>query len=74
MGDSGAAALAAALEKNTSLQELHLNGELRDYSSYMASENHVGDAGAAALAAALEKNTSLHILNLYRKFFRVVFD
>jgi len=47
--DAGAAALARALEKNTTLQALKIK---------------VDDAGAAALARALEKNTTLRTLKI----------
>jgi hypothetical protein len=48
IGDSGASALAAALEKNTSVTTLYFGG------------NQIGDSWASALAAALEKNTRGH--------------
>jgi hypothetical protein len=55
VGDTGAVALAVALEKNTTLRTLHVGKE-------------VGDAGASALAAALEKNTTLQYLHFFREY------
>ena len=53
IGDVGARALAASLEKNTTLSDLGLDA------------NEIGDDGARALAASLEKNTTLVVLDLY---------
>ena len=52
IGDVGARALAASLEKNTTLTDLGLD------------DNEIGDDGAKALAASLEKNTTLEVLDL----------
>jgi hypothetical protein len=52
VGDSGAAAFAAALNVNSSLQELYLGS------------NDIGDSGATAIAAALRVNSSLQKLDL----------
>ncbi|KAJ8603207.1 hypothetical protein CTAYLR_003824 [Chrysophaeum taylorii] len=52
IGDPDAVRLAAAIEKNTSLQKLNLAGD------------HVGAESAARLAASLEKNRSLRTLDL----------
>ena len=51
IGTEGAAILAAALEKNSTLTsiDLHWNG--------------IGNEGAASLAAALEKNYAMEVLN-----------
>ena len=51
--DAGAAALADALQINTTLTTLHLNG------------NNIGAKGAVALAEALLGNTTLTTLDLY---------
>ena len=53
IGDVGARALAASLEKNTTLTDLGLD------------DTEIGDDGAKALAASLEKNTTLEVLDLY---------
>ena len=53
IGDVGARALAASLEKNTTLTDLGLD------------DNEIGDDGARALAASLEKNTTLMTLDLH---------
>jgi len=48
----GAIRLAEALERNTSLRELHL------------SSNFIGKDGAIRLAASLEKNMTLRVISL----------
>ena len=52
IGDKGAASLAAALEKNSTLTSIHLG------------YNNIGDEGAAILAAALETNLTLTSVTL----------
>mmetsp|Transcript_5695 Transcript_5695/g.11651 ORF Transcript_5695/g.11651 Transcript_5695/m.11651 type:complete len:199 (+) Transcript_5695:794-1390(+) len=53
IGDKGAIAMAKALLKNTTIQELHIGG------------NQIGDVGAMAIAKALEVNQTLLELKLY---------
>ena len=53
IGETGAARLAAALETNTTLMELRINGN-----------KNMGGEGAARFAVALEKNTTLTTLDL----------
>ncbi len=60
VGDTGAVALAVALEKNTTLHTLYVGKK-------------VGDAGVAALAAALEKNTTLQYLHLFCEYVVIYF-
>ena len=52
IGDAGAVAMAASLEKNSTLTSLNI-------------VNAIGAAGAIAMAAALEKNSTLTDMNLY---------
>merc|ERR1712000_81722 len=52
MGDDGAASLAAALEKNSTLTSINFRA------------NRIVAEGAASLAAALEKNSTLKIIGL----------
>ncbi|KAJ8612668.1 hypothetical protein CTAYLR_002121 [Chrysophaeum taylorii] len=52
IGDEGAVAISAGLEKNTTLQSLGLPS------------NRIGDEGARALSQMLSKNTTLRILEL----------
>ena len=53
IGDEGAARLAAALEKNTTVTSINLVG------------NNIGGKGAASLAAAMEKNYALEALHFH---------
>jgi hypothetical protein len=55
VGNTGAAALASALERNISLRQLHVGRK-------------IDDTGAAILAAALQKNTTLTELAFFCEF------
>ena len=59
IGDSGATAIAEALNSNTALTTLHLRG------------NDIGDSGAAAIAEALKSNTALTTLDLSYNIFGI---
>ena len=65
IGDEGAKAIAQALERNTSLQEIHLEGMCHAAMCDSANtDNAIGVEGLSAMAQALQRNTSLQHLDL----------
>ena len=70
VGDAGAEALAATLERNNSLQTLKL--EVRQHKRHLeriltaaVQCSNISDAGAGFLASALERNGTLQVLDLW---------
>ena len=81
VGDSGAKALADALQHNNTLTTLDLEREWNclilfkscqmQYFGWL--DNDVGDAGAKALADALQRNSTLTTLNLSSEWWCLLF-